>query len=250
LTFWHATALLAAALAAGAINAVVGSGTLITFPTLLALGYPPLTANIANTIGLVPGSAAAVWAYRRELHGQGGRLARLGPASVAGALGGGVLLFTLPPGAFRAIVPVLITAACILVIVQPRLTAVLAKRPGPSGGRLPLLVIGVAAAGVYGGYFGAAQGVLLIGLLATLSGEPDMQRCNAAKNALAMTANLVAGLLFLAVRDVDWTVAGLIAVGSSGGALIGGRLGRRMPAGVLRGVIVVVGTIAVIRLVL
>jgi uncharacterized membrane protein YfcA len=248
LTFWHAVAVLAAGLAAGAINAVVGSGTLITFPTLLALGYPAVLANISNTVGLVPGSAAAVWAYRRELAGQRGRLARLCPATTAGAIVGGTLLLLLPPGAFRAIVPVLILAACLLVIVQPRLTAALARRPRRTRAHEWLLVVAVAVTGVYGGYFGAAQGVLLIGLLATLSGEPDLQRCNAAKNVLSLTANLVAALLFLTVRHVDWAIAGLIAVSSVAGGLLGGLVGRRLPAAALRAVVVLIGAVAVVRL--
>ena len=249
MTFWHACALLGAGLIAGAINAVVGSGTLITFPTLLALGYPAVLANVSNTVGLVPGSAAAVWAYRRELSGQGPRLARLCPASTVGALGGAALLFTLPTSAFRAIVPVLIAAACVLVVVQPRLSAALARRPSGTVAHEGVLAVAVALAGVYGGYFGAAQGVLLIGLLATLSGETDLQRCNATKNVLAMTANLAAALAFMTVRHVDWAVAGLIAVSSIAGGLLGGRFGRRLPAVALRTFIVAIGAVAVIRLV-
>jgi hypothetical protein len=238
----------ASGIAAGAINAVVGSGTLITFPTLLALGYPPVPANVSNTVGLVPGSAAAVWAYRRELSAQGPLLARLCPASGVGAILGGMLLLRLPAGAFRAIVPALIATACVLVVVQPRLTAALAHRPAKVRGRAVALTVAVALTGVYGGYFGAAQGVLLIGLLATLSAEPDMQRTVAAKNVLALTANLVAALLFLTVHHVDWAVAGLIAGGSTLGGLVGGRLGRRLPPSALRAVVVLIGAVAVIRM--
>ncbi|HEX3829008.1 MAG TPA: sulfite exporter TauE/SafE family protein [Sporichthyaceae bacterium] len=248
MTPWHAGAVLAAGIAAGAINAVVGSGTLITFPTLLALGYPAVLANVSNTVGLVPGSAAAVWAYRRELSGQGSLLAKLCPASTIGAIVGGVLLLRLPAGAFRAVVPALIAVACVLVVIQPRLTAALTRRPAKVRGQAVALMVAVALTGVYGGYFGAAQGVLLIGLLATLSVEPDMQRTIAAKNVLALTANLVAGLLFLTVHHVDWAVAGLIAGGSTLGGLVGGRLGRRLPPSALRAVIVVIGAVAVIRM--
>jgi uncharacterized membrane protein YfcA len=248
LTPWDAVAVLASGIAAGAINAVVGSGTLITFPTLLALGYPAVLANVSNTVGLVPGSTAAVWAYRRELAGQTALLTRLCPASTAGALVGGTLLLQLPSSAFRAVVPVLIAAACVLVLVQPRLSAALARRPAQVRGRGVALTLAVALTGVYGGYFGAAQGVLLIGLLATLSGEPDMQRSNAAKNVLALTANLVAALLFMTVHHIDWAVAGLIAGGSSLGGLVGGRLGRRLPPSALRAVIVAIGAFAVVRL--
>jgi len=247
-SFWHAVAILAAALAAGAINAIVGSGTLLTFPTLVALGYPPVLANVSNTVGLVPGSAAAVWSYRRELAGQGGRLAQLCPITTVGALAGGTLLLTLPAGTFRVIVVPLIVGACLLVAVQPQLTAALARRPGRTGARGVAMAGGVAATGVYGGYFGAGQGVLLIGVLATMSGEADLQRVIAAKNVLAWTANAVAAVLFLTVHHVDGWVAGLIAAGSITGGLIGGRFGRRMSAPVLRAVVVAVGVFAVVRL--
>lgn len=249
MTPWDAAAVLASGIVAGAINAVVGSGTLITFPTLLALGYPAVLANVSSTVGLVPGSAAAVWAYRRELAGQGGLLARLCPASTLGALTGGVLLLTLPSAAFRAVVPALIGLACVLVVVQPRLTAALDRRPARTRGRAVVLASGVALTGVYGGYFGAAQGVLLIGLLATLSAKVDLQRTIAAKNVLALTANLVAALLFLTVHHIDWAVAGLIAGGSTLGGLVGGRLGRRLPPNALRAVIVAIGAVAVVRMV-
>ena len=246
---WEVLAVLAAGLAAGAINAVVGSGTLITFPTLIAIGYPPVLANVSNTVGLVPGSLAAVVGYRAELAGQARRLARLCAASTCGALAGGALLLTLPAGAFKAIVPVLIVAACVLVVLQPRLTAALAaRRPAgrPAHGG-PVLLGAVCLTGVYAGYFGAAQGVLLIALLGVFLTD-GMQRINAAKNVLALTANAVAAALFLIVTEVDWAVVGLIATGSVAGGLLGARVGRRLPPGVLRGLIVAVGTVAVVRL--
>lgn len=249
MSVWEALAVLAAGLAAGTINAVVGSGTLITFPTLLAVGYPPVLANVSNSVGLVPGSAAAAVAYRAELAGQGGRLARLCTASTCGALVGGALLLTLPDRAFRAVVPVLIAAACVLVVLQPRLTAALAARRGarPPAHGGPALLVAVFATGVYGGYFGAAQGVLLIALLGVFLAD-DMQRLNAAKNVLAMTANLVAALLFIAVTEVAWEAVALLAASSVAGGLLGVRIGRRMSPVVLRGVIVAVGTAAIVRM--
>lgn len=240
--------MLAAGLGAGTINAVVGSGTLITFPTLIALGYPPVLANVSNTVGLVPGSLAAVLAYRPELAGQGRRLLRLCSFSTAGALVGGTLLLTLPDRAFKAIVPVLIALACVLVVVQPRLTAAMSRRqatPPAHGGAF--LAGAVLATGVYGGYFGAAQGVLLIALLGTFLAD-DLQRLNAAKNVLALTANLVAACLFIVVSDVDWTVAGLIAAGSTVGGVLGAKVGRRLPPAALRALIVLVGGVAIARL--
>jgi uncharacterized protein len=247
LSFWEAIAIAIAGLGAGAINAVVGSGTLITFPTLIALGYPPVLANVSNTVGLAPGSAAAAWAYRRELADQGGRLRRLCVFSTVGAVAGALLLLTLPAGAFKAIVPVLIGIALLLVVFQPRLTAALAaRREIPHHGGLAL-GLGVLATGIYGGYFGAAQGVLLMGLLGTLLAD-DLQVLNGIKNVLAFTANGVAALVFIAVEDIDWKVAGLIAAGSILGAFGGASIARKLPPTVLRGIIVTIGTVAIVRL--
>lgn len=247
MSFWEALAIAIAGLGAGAINAVVGSGTLITFPTLIALGYPPVLANVSNTVGLAPGSAAAAWAYRRELAGQGARLRRLCVFSTIGAIAGALLLLTLPAGAFKAIVPALIGLALVLVIFQPRLNATLAaRRERPHHGG-PVLALGVLATGIYGGYFGAAQGVLLMGLLGTLLAE-DLQVLNGVKNVLALTANGVAALVFLGLEDIDWKIAGLIAVGSILGAFGGASIARRLRPSVLRGIIVTIGTVAIVRL--
>lgn len=244
----QAMAVLLAGVAAGTLNATAGAGTLVSFPTLLAVGYPPVVANVSNTVGLVVGSASAAVGYRRELAGQRSRLLRLSAASAAGALTGGVLLLTLPQAVFRAVVPVLIVAGCVLVVLQPRLTAAMAARRGdaPAHGGAALFA-GVYLAGVYGGYFGAAQGVLLIALLGLFLGE-GLQRANAAKNVLAGLVNLVAAVLFALVAHVAWVAAGLVAAGSLVGGVLGARVGRRLPDPVLRGVVVVVGVIAVVRL--
>jgi hypothetical protein len=240
-----ALAIFAAGLAAGGVNVMVGSGSLITFPTLVALGYPPLLANVSNNVGLVPGSLSGVIAYRPELVGQGSRLTTLAAASIAGGASGAVLLLVLPGSAFRAAVPVLIGVACVLMAFQPRLTRALAADDRPAHGG-PALFAGVYLTGVYGGYFGAAQGVILISILAIFI-DDDLQRLNATKNTLAMLVNLVAGILFVACTQVSWSVAGLIAAGSVLGGQLGAHLGRRMPAPVLRGIIVVVGsTVAVV----
>ncbi|MEU6762755.1 sulfite exporter TauE/SafE family protein [Streptomyces sp. NPDC046853] len=239
-------AIAAAAVAAGGINAVVGSGTLITFPTLLAFGYPPVLANVSNTIGLVPGVLSAAYGYRAELKGQRSRLVKLGLASLLGGVVGAVLLLKLPADTFSSAVPVLILIACVLVLLQPRLQKWLARRdsPGRADGGIPLWA-GVMGTGVYGGYFGAAQGVLLMGLFGTFLRD-DLQRLNAVKNVLASIVNGVAAVLFIAVTSVDWTVAGVIAVGSTLGGLIGARVGRRLSPAVLRGLIVAVGVTAAV----
>ncbi|WP_405011047.1 sulfite exporter TauE/SafE family protein [Kitasatospora sp. NBC_01539] len=253
MTLWEGLAVLLAGIGAGTINTIVGSGTLITFPVLLAIGLPPVTANVSNTLGLVPGSVSGVIGYRRELAGQRNRLLRLGSASLVGGLTGAWLLVQLPSSAFDAIVPALILIALVLVVIQPRVARAMAARraadagPPPEAG--PLLLTGVLLSGVYGGYFGAAQGVLLLALMGMLL-QDDMQRINATKNVLALIVNGVAAVFFLFVAEIDWTVVLLIAVGSAAGGQIGARVGRRLPPPVLRAVIVVVGLVAVTRLLL
>lgn len=242
----EAVAVVLAGLGAGAINTVVGSGSLITFPTLLAVGLPPVVANVSNTVGLVPGSASGAWAYRRELDGQRSRLLRLGAATFTGAVVGAILLLVLPEAAFAAIVPALILVACVLVVVQPWLVRWLGERPhGDHGG--PLLWLLIFVTGAYGGYFGAGQGVLLIGVLG-LGLNETLQRINAAKNVLAGVANLVAGVIFAAVAEVDWMAAGLVALGAAAGGIVGGGVARRLPPAVLRGVVVAIGLVAVVTL--
>ncbi|MBL8927399.1 MAG: sulfite exporter TauE/SafE family protein [Pseudonocardia sp.] len=244
----HGLVIVVAGVWAGMINTIVGSGTLVTFPVLLALGYPPLTANVSNGLGLVPGSLTGAIGYRRELAGLGGRVARLAVASVLGALLGAVLLLWLPPGAFDAVVPVLVGVAVVLVIVQPLLARRLAGRHGAGRSRVgPALLAGVFGTGVYGGYFGAAQGVLLLALLG-IGLDDDLQRHNAVKNVLATVANLVSGLVFAVVAPVSWPVVALIAVGSVLGGLIGARVGRMLSPTVLRVVVVLVGVAALVEL--
>ena len=246
---WEVGVLLAAGIGAGAINAVVGSGTLITFPTLLALGFPAVLANVSNNIGLVPGSASGVWAYRRELSGQRARVMRLAGCSIAGGIIGAILLLELPASAFDAIVPVLIILAVVLVIVGPRLNRMIAARRegAPSHGGFAALAA-TFFCGIYGGYFGAAQGVLLMAFLGILL-DDHMQRLNAVKNVLAGLVNLVAAIVFVAVSHVAWGAAICIAVGSTLGGHFGGTYGRRLSPTVLRGFIIVVGTVAAVRLI-
>lgn len=249
---WEAVAVFAAGIAAGTINTVVGSGTLITFPTLLAVGVPPVSANVSNNIGLVFGTVTGTWGYRRELEGQRSTLLRLAPMSLIGSIAGALLLLRLPASAFAAIVPVLIGISLVLVLIQPRLSGALAarRRNGEAGRVGAAAAIGVLLAGVYGGYFGAAQGVLLVGLLGSLLAE-SLQRVNATKNFLSAVVTGVAAVTFLVVcpQAVNWWVVLLIAVGSMLGGLLGARIGRRLPSGGLRVVIVTIGVIAIVRLV-
>ena len=242
-------AITAAGMAAGAINTLVGSGTLITFPVLLAFGYSPVTANVSNTVGLVPGSVTGSIGYRRELAGESKRTLRFAVASVLGGITGAVLLLVLPEEAFEAIVPVFIAIALVSVVLQPRLDALVAERrppPDAHGTGLPRVL--VYFAGIYGGYFGAAQGILLLAILG-LALPDDLQRVNALKNVLAGVVNGVAAVVFIVVADVAWGPAALIAAGSIVGAQLAARYGRRLSPRALRAVVVAVGIAAIVQLV-
>lgn len=246
----EAALVLAAGFAAGTINAIIGSGTLITFPVLLAVGYPPIVANVSNNLGLVPGAASAALAYRRELRGARSRLLRYAPATTAGAVAGAALLLILPEEAFRAIVPILIAISLVLVVFQPRISAWVSarrERHRPQGG--PLLLSGIFGTGIYGGYFGAGQGILLFGLLASSLGG-DLRVITAIRAVLAGLANAVAAVVFVAVADVAYLPVLLIAIGSTAGGVLGAGIGRRLPDPALRAIVVVVGLAAIAQLVL
>jgi uncharacterized membrane protein YfcA len=247
-------AVLLAGMAAGAINTIVGSGSLITFPTLLAVGLPPVTANVTNTVGLIAGSVSGAVGYRRELQGQRSRVIRLSIAAGLGGLTGGLLLLNFR-GAFLQVVPWLVLFAVVLVAVQPRLSRFMAARRArrPAGTVHPEhplpLTIGMYLTGIYGGYFGAAQGVIMIALLGVFL-EDDIQRLNAVKNVAAAVDNGVAAILFLFFASIQWDAAILLALGSLVGGQIGAYVGRRLAPTVLRLVIIVVGTIVAVRLLL
>jgi uncharacterized membrane protein YfcA len=244
-----------AGVAAGAINAIVGSGSLITFPTLLLLGFPPLVANVSNTVGLVPGSISGAVGYRREMAGQRSRAIPLLVAGGLGGLTGAILLLALPESAFERIVPILILVACALVAIQPRVSAWILRRRtaagtahvGREGG--PFLVATIYLTGIYGGYFGAAQGVILIALLAILV-DDDLQRLNGLKNAITVVINGVAGAIFIAIGPVDWRIVVFLAAGAIVGGQLGARVGRRLSPFVLRSAIIVVGSVVAARLLL
>ncbi|MBA0124232.1 sulfite exporter TauE/SafE family protein [Haloechinothrix sp. YIM 98757] len=245
MTWWHAVVIVLAGTWAGTINTVVGSGTLVTFPVLVALGYPPVTATTSNAIGLAPGAISGSVGYRRELAGQRDRVLRFAVFSVIGAGVGTVLLLSLPEKAFETIVPWLIGLAVVLVLVQPKVSAwVLRTSSGdaPRGGLLVLPLIFVI--GIYGGYFTAAQGVLLMGVLGILVRD-SLQRLNALKNVLAAAVNVVAGTVYAFLAPVSWPVIALLAISSTLGGLLGAKIGRRLPPSVLRATIVVIGVAAI-----
>jgi len=254
----EAAAILGAGLAAGAINAIVGSGSLITFPTLLAFGYPPVVANVSNNIGLVSGNVSGAVGYRHELAGQRSRLLRLSVFSIAGSLAGSAALLTLPSKSFQFIVSALILISCVLVFLQPRLSARIAARKtqqptspdvAPQAERTsPVLAAGMFGAGAYGGYFGAAQGVLVIGLLGSFLDEP-LQRVNGAKNVLVGFVNGTAAIVYIIFAHVAWLAVLLIAVSSTVGGFVGARYGRRLPPTGLRILVVLIGIVSVVKLI-
>jgi uncharacterized membrane protein YfcA len=236
----------AAGLGAGIVNTIVGSGSLLTFPALLAAGYPPLVANVSNTVGLVFGGVSGTLGYRRELAGQQHRVLGLALPATAGALLGAALLLALPESVFHRVVPALVLLAVVLVIVQPRLSTFLERyrdRPGSAWA----LRAGIFLSAVYGGYFGAAMGVLIISLLSVFL-KDDLQRINAVKNVLSTLINAMAAIVFVLAAHVAWAAAALIAASSVVGGLVGAAVGRRLPSGVLRVVIVVAGLVAVVKL--
>ncbi|TQJ40925.1 hypothetical protein FBY33_3020 [Arthrobacter sp. SLBN-112] len=240
-----------AGLWAGTINAVVGSGTLVTFPVLIALGVAPVVASMSNAMGLVAGTAAGAFGYRRELAGRGRQVLRLLPASVLGGVSGAWLLLHLPEKVFHYVAPVLLVLALLMVVFQPKLQdwvrnreanpehAVRDKRHGI------LLVVLVYLAGVYGGYFVAAQGILLVGILGVfLTGT--IQNANAMKNILVLGVNMVAAISYLlfAFDRINWLVVLLIAVSSTIGGILGSKVGRKLSPRVLRAVIFSLGIVA------
>ncbi|MFJ2262866.1 sulfite exporter TauE/SafE family protein [Streptomyces sp. NPDC087844] len=284
MTPWEAVAVFAAGVGAGGVNTVVGSGTLITFPVLLATGLPPVTATVSNALGLVPGAVSGAFGYRQELRGQRRRILRLSVGALLGGFTGAVLLLALPATAFEKIVPVVVGLALVLVAFQPLITKRLRRRrenPSPSAGPRwpvarfpaplrgrrrtaaatdapvgkahrdggPLLFVGLALASVYGGYFAAAQGIIYMSLMGVLLDE-TMQRLTAVKNVLVAVVNSVAATFFLFVADFDWTAVALIAVGSAIGGQLGAAVGRRFSPVVLRVLIVTIGTVALVQLLL
>lgn len=260
--------ILGAGLSAGFINAIVGSGTLISFPLLLLLGYPPLTANISSSVGLVAGNISGAYGYRREIRQNLGLIKMLLPSSILGGGTGASLLLILPESAFAFVVPVLVGLGLIMVVVGPKIQQrvaaarshdpnaqeILGTAPEPAlprgKKRLAIIVI-VYLLGIYGGYFGAAQGVLMIGFLGALL-SVSLQSLNAVKNLLVAFVNILSALIFVtwAGDIINWFVVLTIAAGAAVGGLVGAKVGRRLPANLLRAVILVIGTVALINLLL
>ena len=248
MTWLDAALVVGAGLIAGVMNTVVGSGTLITFPVLMSTGLPPVAANVANNVGLAPGSLSGALGYRGELSGSRSRAVRFSLAALGGGAGGALLLLVLPPDVFRLVAPILIALAVVLVVAEPwlgrRLMAWRQAAP-PQGSRV--MTSAIFATSVYGGYFGAGQGVILLAVMGLLMAEP-LQQINALKNVLQAVDNAASALLFIAIADIDWLVVALLAGGAIAGGQLGARLGRRLPSFLLRAAIVVIGIAGIAQL--
>lgn len=268
--------ILVAGMWAGGINTIIGSGTLVTFPVLVSLGVPPVTATISNAMGLIAGNLTGAWGYRSKLAGVEKTLLKLLPCSLAGGVLGAWLLLHLPESVFESIAPLLVGVALIFVILQPQLQGFIRSLREPAAGasstagasaassgtageipdaasepRQPLaLYLLVFFAGVYGGYFVAAQGVLLLGILGVFL-MASLQAANAVKTVLVAAVNLIAAASYLlfAFDRIDWLVVLLIAVSSTVGAWFGAKVGMRLKPQVLRAVICVLGVVAIINMV-
>ena len=239
---------------AGGVNAVAGGGSLLSFPALLAAGYPALTANVTNTVALCPGYVGGTLGYRRELAGQRRRALTLGLISVAGALLGSVLLVRSPAALFEAVVPYLILLACALLAAQTRLAALVEARleragEGGAGWRVPLLLAGQFLAAVYGAYFGAGLGIMLLAILGIFVAD-SLQRLNALKGLLSLVINVVGAAFFALFADVVWGAVAVMAVASLLGGQAGVHLARRLDDRLLRWLVIAFGVAVAVRLLL
>jgi len=245
----HLLLVCVAGVLAGGVNAIAGGGTLISFPALLALGIPPVAANVTSRVGLVTSYAGGATGYRRELAGQGHRVRVLSVGALVGGVAGAVILLLSPERSFRVVVPYLVLFSCLLLAVQPILTKWLAKRrearsAAPIDHTSPLVHTGVILSSAYASYFGAGVGVLLLAIFAILI-EDDIQRLNGLKNVLILVANIVGVVLFAFSGRVDWPIALLLIVTAYGGGLLGSRLARKVRSDVLRAVVIAFGVVVV-----
>ena len=236
-----------AGFAAGAINAAAGGGSLVTFPALIAVGYPPLVANVTNNVAVSPGYATAAWGYRGELRGQRGRIAPLAAVSAFGSIVGVGLILVSSPSAFEGIVPFLVLAACGLLAAQPAIGRRIGDRTGEGGRPGVGALVGQTLAAVYGGYFGAALGVAVLALLGTFF-DDTLQRLNALKALLQLVIGGTVALGFVLLTPVAWGAAAIVGPASLAGGLVGARLAKRVSDRVLRGGIVAYGVVAAVWL--
>ena len=241
-----AALLTAAGFGAGAVNAIAGGGSLITFPALLAAGCPSVAANVTNSVALLPGYLGGSLAYRRELVGQRERIRALAPTAALGAAAGAALLLVSPASLFEAIVPWLILAACLLLALQSRASAA-AQRHRERGRSDATLHAGLFAATLYGGYFGAGLGIVLLALLGLLLPD-DLQRVNALKGVLSLLVAVVSAVGFVLFGPVAWDAALIVGAACLFGGVAGARVAQRLPAPVLRGAVIAFGVAVAIAM--
>jgi uncharacterized membrane protein YfcA len=237
----HLVLLGAAALAAGAVNAIAGGGSLISFPALLALGIPAVTASMTNTVAMCPGYFGAMVAQRRDLVGQRTRAWHLVPLSIMGSVAGAWILMHTSERSFRVLVPFLLLFAGILLALQPRLRARLARHTGGHSVALALVPVGLCA--VYGAYFGAGLGMMILAVLGVVV-DDTLIRMNALKQLLTLVINVVAAIVFLVFGTIAWQAALVVAIASLVGGYIGGAIASRVPETLLRGIVVAVALTA------
>ncbi|GAA4098294.1 sulfite exporter TauE/SafE family protein [Nocardioides kongjuensis] len=244
-------AVLGTGLGAGILSSTVGVASLLSFPVLVALGLPPVVANASNTVGLIPGGLSGSFGYRSELREHPGITRLVLLCCALGAVAGAVLLLALPAATFEAAVPWLILLACGLVGAQPwlarRLARYRAEDTGPRHHLSPLTTLFAGLTGVYGGYFGAGAGVMMVAVLG-LGTDVELRVVNALKTLGLLAGNLVAGAIFVAVADLDWAAIAPLAAGSIAGGYLGARIGRRLPSGVFRGAVVLAGVVVAITM--
>ncbi|WP_210502703.1 sulfite exporter TauE/SafE family protein [Nocardioides xinjiangensis] len=255
MTAAEALLVVATGLGAGVLSSTVGVASLLSFPVLVGLGLPPVVANVSNTLGLIPGGLGGVVGYRREVR-EAGRVAYVIAAVCAvGAVAGAALLLGLPPGVFEAVVPYLILFTCLLVGIQPRVAGWLRARHERRHGEelaerrhmSPATTAFATVTGVYGGYFGAGAGVMMVAVLG-LGTDLELRVVNGLKTLSLMVGNIVAGVVFVLVADPRWDVAALLAAGSLVGGYVGARVGRRLPDAVFRWAVVAAGVVAAVLL--
>jgi len=245
---WAREALLAlAGLGAGILNGVAGGGTLVSFPVLLALGFPALSANVTSTVGIWPGYLGGLAGFRAEIGDQSTRVRSLAPIAVVGAIGGAALLLTTSASSFARIAPWLVLFAALLFALQPVLARALSHVGTDHPTRRILLFAGTFAASIYGGYFGAGMGVVLLAVLG-LAIPDTLARTSGMRTILSVLVNGVAALVFIAHFSLDWTAVGLLAIGSLLGGFLGARVALRLPVPIFRVVVVAIGLATAIRL--
>jgi uncharacterized protein len=245
-------AVLVAGVGAGVLSSTLGVASLLSFPVLVAVGLPPVVANASNTVGLAPGAISGSWGYRHQLREQPAATAAVLATCAVGSVAGAALLLTLPAAVFEAVVPWLILFTCLLVGVQPRISAWLRSRhgeeaPEPRTRMSPVTRVFATLTGVYGGYFGAGSGVMMTAVLG-LGLDLEFRVVNALKTLAVMSANVVAGAIFVVVADLEWTAVALLAGGSVVGGYVGSRIGQRLPTVVLRTGIVMAGLVAAVTM--